>query len=451
MTLGHKPARILLVPQTLFATAGALTIELPFLYLRHLGNLELYVVEAIAAALAAGALYFIFLYCFEHAPDSRRGWWLILAAGVLFRFTLWPLAPTLSEDLYRYRWDGRVQVAGYNPYELHPGHPLLQHLREPSIPHFPGGDIRAVYPFLAELTFWGSARLFPSPRAFKIVPASADLLTLFLIAAWLRKRRARNYQLAIYAWNPLVIVEFAGSGHSDALALAALIAAFFLAESRKISSTAALACAALYKSFPVMLFPVWLRRQGWPRSARAWLGILVAIGITVTCAWPYRAALHQIPATMAYYDSRWRNNNASLYAVLLAFSKSHDFAAGIGVGIAAGLALWTAAVKMEPVRAAYLIIGAILMFTPNAYSWYFTWIIPFLCFFPNPAWLLLTVLQFLSYQVLINYQAFGTFEFNHWYVLLTYAPFYAWLLVTWARSKVRPTAQLKGTWVSRPV
>jgi hypothetical protein len=68
------------------------------------------------------------------------------------------------------------------------------------------------------------------------------------------------------------------------------------------------------------------------------------------------------------------------------------------------------------------------MFTPNAYSWYFTWLVPLLCLFPNPAWLLLTVLQFLSYHVLIDYQVFGTFRFQPGYVFLTYAPFYAWLL-----------------------
>ena len=67
------------------------------------------------------------------------------------------------------------------------------------------------------------------------------------------------------------------------------------------------------------------------------------------------------------------------------------------------------------------------MFAPNTYSWYFTWIVPLLCFFPSPAWLLLTILQFLSYKVLIEYQINGIWHFDPYFQWLTYAPFYALL------------------------
>ncbi|MFY9530905.1 MAG: glycosyltransferase 87 family protein [Candidatus Acidiferrales bacterium] len=424
--------------QVITALLGGFLLELSFFLMRRLGNLELYVVEFITAALAAGIVYFICVYLFEHARDSRAGLWLILAAAVLFRVTLLSLAPTLSEDLYRYRWDGRIQLAGWNPYALRPDDPRLRSLHKPRESHFPGSDIPSIYPPLAELSFRAAARLLPSPRAFKLPIAAADLAVLFLLAAWLRRTGGRNYQLAVYAWNPLVVVEFAGSGHSEALTLAALVAAYVIIRSRPTLSTLGLAAAALLKSFPVMLFPAWLRRNGWPASRRSWGDTFAAAALAAACFWPYRSALGQIHQTMSYYESRWQNNNASLYAILAAFSGSHELAAGIGVGVAVGLALWAAWRKMDPTRAAYLIIGAILMFTPNAYSWYFTWIIPFLCFFPNPAWLLLTILQFLSYEVLINYQAFGQFQFNPKYVFLTYAPFYALLLGEFFSRKTLP-------------
>jgi alpha-1,6-mannosyltransferase len=410
------------------AVAGGFLLELAYLYLRRLGNLETFVVAFIATGFAAGVLYFISLYLFEQSHDSRAGLWLILATAVLFRLTLWPLAPTLSEDLYRYRWDGRVQVAGWNPYAIRPNDPRLQFLHEPAVPHFPAPEMPAIYPPLAELTFREAARYLPTPRLFKSITAGADLLTLFMLAAWLRQIGARNYQFAIYAWNPLVIVEFAGSGHSDALALMLLVGALVIIRSRPRESTLVLAGAALLKSFPVMLIPVWLRWRGWPQRAQAWWEGVAAVFFAALCAWPYRSALRQVPVTMAYFESRWQNNNASLYALLQAATGSHEVAAGIGVGITVGLACWTAMRKMEPARAGYIIIGAILMFTPNAYSWYFTWMVPLLCLFPNPAWLLLTVLQFLSYHVLIDYQVSGNFQFQPAYVFLTYAPFYAWLL-----------------------
>jgi hypothetical protein len=83
---------------------------------------------------------------------------------------------------------------------------------------------------------------------------------------------------------------------------------------------------------------------------------------------------------------------------------------------------------VEPARAAYLLIGTILAFSANGYSWYFTWIVPMLCFYPNPAWLLLTVLQFLSYNVLIGYGILGVFKFDPFLQALVYGPFYALLV-----------------------
>ena len=114
--------------------------------------------------------------------------------------------------------------------------------------------------------------------------------------------------------------------------------------------------------------------------------------------------------------------------MLLWFTGHPEIAAGIGEGIVLGLAVWAAARKIDPLRAAFLMIGAILMFAPNGYSWYFTWIVPLLCFFPNPAWLLLTILQFLSYKVLIEYQINGIWHFDPFFQWLTYAPFYALLI-----------------------
>jgi hypothetical protein len=68
---------------------------------------------------------------------------------------------------------------------------------------------------------------------------------------------------------------------------------------------------------------------------------------------------------------------------------------------------------------------------PNGYSWYFTWIVPLLCFFPNPAWLMVTVLQFLSYNVLIGYGILGVFKFDPFMQWLVYAPFYILLVAHW--------------------
>lgn len=415
--------------QVLLAALCLVALSLLFEGLRRLGDLKLYVVETIAIGLAAGAIYLLALYFFEASDDAPSVFWLILLGALLFRVALFPLAPSLSDDIHRYRWEGRIQQAGFNPYAIRPDDPRLTPLRDANWNAVPGRNIPTIYPPLSELIWRFAYRFLPGPVAFKLPSLLADLLVLGMLAGWVRYSGGRNISLAIYAWNPLVVFEFAASGHHDALAIAAVFAASLLIiRGRATLSTLALAAGALLKVFPLVLFPLWLRRAGWPRSLWGWLNALAALVLAAACAWPYWAAWPQLLQSLRYYESGWRNNNPSLYALLAWFSGSPQVAAGIGVGVVAGLSIWTAARRLDSVRAAYILFAAILMLSTNANPWYFTWLVPFLAFFPNPAWLLLTVLQLLSYHVLIDYQASGAYHFKPFYLWLTYGPFYALLL-----------------------
>ncbi len=415
--------------QVLLAALCLIALGILFESLRRLGDLKLYVVETIAIGLAAGAIYLLALYLFEASDDVPSAYWLILLGALLFRLTLFPLAPTLSDDIHRYRWEGRVQAAGFNPYAFRPNDPRLAQLRDAHWNIIPGREIPTIYPPVSELVWRFAYRFIPGPLAFKLPSLLADLLVVGMLAGWVRFSGGRNFTLAIYAWNPLVVIEFAASSHHDALAIAAVFAASLLIiRGRATLSTLLLAVGALIKVFPVVLFPLWLRRAGWPRTGWSWLNLSAALALAAVCAWPYWAAWPQLLQSLAYYDSGWRNNNPSLYALLEKFSGSPELASGIGIGVVAGLSIWVAARRLDSVRAACILFGAILMLSPNANPWYFTWLVPFLVFFPNPAWLLLTVLQLLSYHVLIDYQASGAYHFKPFYLWLTYAPFYALLL-----------------------
>jgi hypothetical protein len=417
--------------QWLAALVLALGMEAAFLRLAWLANLELHVIATIVIGLGAGAVYFVALYFFEHSADTRRAFWLILIASVLFRLTLAPFRPTLSDDIFRYRFDGQVQALGFNPYLVRPNVRQFAALAVHSIRSIPGQGIRSIYPPLSELVFREAWRLFPRPAAFKIPFLLADLLVVFLLAWAARQGRIRNYQLAIYAWNPLVIVEFASSGHNDPLALAATLAATLLIIGpRKALSTLLLAAGILAKAFPVMLVPLWLVRLEWPK--KGWAAVLAACGLAAACWWPYRSATFALMSTLHRYQSSFLNNNASIFTVLQDITHSNSLPLGLGIGVVAGLSLWVAAKRLDPARAAILLFGAILLVSPNAYPWYFTWVIPFLALVGQSRylapWLLLTILQFLSNEVLIGYRILGVWHFSPLFLWLTYAPFYVWLL-----------------------
>ena len=123
----------------------------------RLGDLKVDVIETIALALAAGMVYFIALYVLEHSPKSRPALWIVVAGAVLFRLTLYSLTPSLSTDIQRYRWDGRVQKAGWNPYALAPNDPRLAYLRDPGWVIMPGPEIPSMYPPLSQLVFRAGA------------------------------------------------------------------------------------------------------------------------------------------------------------------------------------------------------------------------------------------------------------------------------------------------------
>jgi hypothetical protein len=205
-----------------------------------------------------------------------------------------------------------------------------------------------------------------------------------------------------------------------------------------------LTAAALAKAFPAVLLPLWLRKADWPRSWRGWACALAAVATAAACVAPYWGALGKLRANLTYYEATWRNYHASLYSVIDWFTGKPEIAAGLGVGIVWGLALWLAARRADSVRAAYLLFGTILLLAPNGYSWYFTWMVPLLCFFPNPAWLLLTVLQFLSYNVLIDYGINGRWHFDPFLQWLTYGPFYALLMAQgiWTRWQIKTRVPL---------
>ncbi len=431
-----------LEPQHLIALVAVIALEAVFAAMARLRDLSAHIPEFVALALGAGVLYFVALYALEHTRDDRTVLWLILLGALAFRLTLFPYPPSLSTDIYRYRWDGQVQNAGWNPYAVAPVDLRLAPMRAPGQPGaagwqvMPAPEIPTLYPPLSELVFRATWRVSPGPIGFKLPFLLADLAVLAMLAGWIRSTGGRNYQVAIYAWNPLVVVEFASSGHNDALAVAGVVATLLIIRRYPAVSTLTLTAGALSKAFPVVLLPLALFRAGWPGRLRGWLAATGCTALATLCVWPYRHGWREFLGMLRYYQMIWRNYHSSIYPVLLWFSGSHEIAAAIGEGVVLGLALWLAVRRTEPTRAAFLLIATVLLFAPNGYSWYFTWIVPLLCFYPSAAWLLLTVLQFLSYKIFINYRALGIWQFDPFFQWLCYAPFY--VLLAWEILRKKP-------------
>ncbi len=418
---------------------AGVALEAFFLRMRSLYFLKNHAIGFIELGLTAGCVYLLALYGFTRTHASRTSTILLVFAAIVFRATLWPMLPTLSDDLQRYRWEAKVQAHGWNPYAIAPNDPRLKSLRDQYYEVMPGPELPAIYPPATELLFRATWKFFPGPIAFKTPFAAADVLVILLLAWIFRRDPHRDLRLAIYAWNPLVIVEFAASGHNDVLAVLGIVAGLALIKNRPSWASVPIALAAMAKVFPALLLPVWIRRAGWPARKIGWWAAGLAVLAAFLVLAPYWHAFGMLPANLSYYEATWKNYNASLYTVIDWLTGGNTkIPALIGVVATWGLAFWLAWKKAEPARAAYLLIGTLLVFSPNGYSWYFTWIVPLLCYFPNPAWLMLTVLQFLSYNVLIGYGILGVFKFDPLMQWLVYAPFYLLLIALWWHGRKNP-------------
>lgn len=419
-----------LPPLAALAALAAL-LEGALLALRRFAPWEENAVAVIATGLAASLVYFAAArLAFAWRAPGRAALGVVLFAAVLFRATLLPLPPGLSSDLYRYQWDGAMQRAGYNPYLSTPADPQLAALRRLEYDRLPGKDYPAAYGPLAELGFRLAARL-DGLAAFKLLSVLSDLGTLFVLVGLLRVRGEPPVRALLYGWCPLVVVEFAGSGHNDALALCALLLAhFFIIRQRARVSILALAAAVMTKWFPAVAAPVFLRRVGWPSLP------LFAAGCALL-ALPYREAGGNLFRGLFAYAAEWRNNS-SLYALLGAATGEEAVAAGVAAGVVVGLGLHCLRQRTEPLRACYLLLASLLLVAPSVFPWYVTWLVPFLCFFPNPGLLAWTATAWLGYHVLIDYEATGAWRYTPWLVWLEYVPVYALLLVRFLRTRVAP-------------
>src|SRR6185369_14860737 len=217
-------------------------------------------------AFVQSAIYLLAAWIVVRARSSNSTLLIVIAFAVLFRLSILFAPPYLSDDIYRYVWDGRVQAAGINPYRYIPAAPELAHLRDDMI--YPKINRRewahTIYPPAAQVVFFLTTRISETVVWMKATMLIFELVTIWAVAQLLTLLGRPRQLLLLYAWHPLVIWEFSGSGHVDAISIG-FIALAFLAWQKKSNLGAGfmLACATLVKLFPVVLLPAMLKRGRW--------------------------------------------------------------------------------------------------------------------------------------------------------------------------------------------
>jgi hypothetical protein len=269
----------------------------------------------VAALLAAGVCYLAAAVVALRAPgNGRAGQRTILTFTLVFALTLLGAPPVLDDDLHRYLWEGKVLLSGINPYLHSPSDPALDHLREAGDPPVGYPDLPTPYPPGAQLLF--ALMRFAAggtPAAARVVPLIFFLATLPLTAAVLEGMGADRRGVILYAWNPLVLKEFANSGHLDAVAVFLTVAAVLALMRRRAAGAGILTALAVgVKLYPLFIVPFLARRAGGRGGMSRFLIPLVSVLLLLWL--PFAGAGPRLLGSLGTFGRWWLFNHGPYQA-----------------------------------------------------------------------------------------------------------------------------------------
>jgi alpha-1,6-mannosyltransferase len=294
-----------------------------------------------------------------------------LLFAIAFRVPLEFARVRPDNDMVRYVYDGRLQRLGYNPFAVTPSDPAVAGTHTDETRLMPSRNARTPYPAGAQLFFRLVVTIHDSARAMKLALLACDLLTIAVLLAWLRSTSRSPWLALLYAWNPLVILEIAHSGHLDALgALWIAVAAWMLSTGRGMRAAIAFVIAIAVKLLPIVLLPLFWKRI---RLLDAAAGAVVLAALY----YPFRSAgalpLGAVPNVVAAI----RFNGPLFKALIPALTPQGAAAVAVLAGLAVATWMRVARPAGDPAAWAWPMAVA-LAAAPVVYPWYLLYFTPFL-------------------------------------------------------------------------
>ncbi len=327
------------------------------------------------------------------------------------RLVLVGTPPLLSDDLYRYLWEGHVLNAGGNPFTTPPSAIIGLDDSLRSLVNHP--DIPSIYPPLALVWF----RMLDAiaDRAFVAQAAAslADVGTAMLIGLAARTRIGAAWPGLLYAAHPLAVLESGSSAHLEAPAVLLLTAAVVAHDRRWPTVSGFLwALGAGTKVFPASVGPAFRQRNA---LLGAGLGLIV-VGLA---AIPVLGAGPALLTAFTNYNRHWSFNGFT-YPWLGAVVGTYDRPLLVLIGV--GTALYAHRVRRDPVDVWLMIAAAFLFLTPTAHPWYGLWALAPALITGRRDWALALGWSTVSYAVLSTIDAAGVWREPWWLWPVTWLP-----------------------------
>jgi len=327
----------------------------------------------IALAVMFGAM--VALWLLRPAP---RAVYRLLALGVLARAAFLNYPGT--DDVCRYLWEGRIQLAGHNPFSTSPDAPELADHRDANWQGITHRLTPTIYWPASQMLFALAAAIAPVALTCKVLFLLFDLGTLLLLAMLGRRLDAAPRHLLFYGLNPLVIMYVAGEGHVEpVMVFFCVLALHFHVAQRHRLSFASLGMAIMAKTVPVILVPFLITR----RSARHAWALLPPLALFL----PYVTGSRAFLGIPAFFATQYHYNG--LVQTLLEQVMPSRTATYVAAGLALA-ALVVIRVRMQsPLQACRAAVAVYLLCAPTMHPWYLLLMTPFLALEPSWPWLIL--------------------------------------------------------------
>ena len=327
-----------------------------------------------AALALAGIAYLLAVREFFVTPVfSRRVVIIGLILSAFWQCAFLRLPPGPDDDVHRYLWDGRVQRFGYNPYLVVPSDPAFRALHNAETRTLNHPDLPSPYPAGAELFFRAVTAIHESVFALKVAFVLCDFAIMLVLLDVLRRNQQPAHWVLAFAWNPLLAIEVAGSGHIDIVGALLLLLSFaaLLRGWRRVAA-AAFALAIAVKFLPIVLLPLLWKRL------RVRDGALAAV-VFVLLYVPFLNHGRIPLGSLGTYVQSFRFNDPVFPAVEQV--SSPQIAVGLAVLVGLVIAVWLRRRSVDCARTAAALawpMAASLLCAPVIYPWYLLWLLPFL-------------------------------------------------------------------------
>lgn len=335
-------------------------------------------------------------------------WWLIGCIAV--RALLLATAP--GDDAYRYVWEGRIQLAGLNPYSHSPDDPILSDLRGDDWAKINHPDYPAIYGPVAQLEFLAAAAVHPSPCTVKVLHVVWDVLAIAVVGACLRRTGRNPHRAVLYGLCPLVLTAFGIEGHLDSLMLLFSVLAVWAVTARRTNFAGVmLGLAMATKIVPVVLLPWLLIRH---RRAAA-----IAVAVAAMCYLPYLGAGVEVFSSLRRFSAAYEF--FSMLGTFSVTSYDSDVVRRCVAGVLAAVLLILAWRCGEFTMYAAAAAGALLMLMPIVHYWYVSWVLVLIPFRVRVRWIVMALAMVVYFEAELRGQTTGIWSMPAW------APLVVWL------------------------